>query len=111
MNIVPFSTIYYYLSGQDTTGTIPNLLGNILIFVPFGLLLPLLNAKFKTFKYLILCSFVCSLFFETIQLLIAYGTFDIDDCILNIIGALIGFLLFKCLESYLSFATKLERRP
>jgi glycopeptide antibiotics resistance protein len=95
MNTIPFTTIYYYLSGQDTTGTIPNMLGNILIFIPFGFLLPILNTKYERLKNTLAMAFLTSITFEVVQLIIAYGTFDIDDCILNTIGAAIGFLTFK----------------
>lgn len=95
MNLTPFKTILYYLRGEDTTGTIPNLIGNILLFVPFGLFLPSLFKIFKRLKVYLLFVYSVSLFLEIIQLVTAYGTFDVDDCILNVTGALLGFLIYS----------------
>ena len=93
-NFYPFATIYYYLSGQETTSAAPNLLGNIILFLPLGFFLPILIKKNYKLKQVAFIALIISLCFETIQLLIAYGTFDIDDCILNCIGAVLGFLIF-----------------
>lgn len=95
MNLTPFKTISYYLRGEDTTGTMPNLLGNLLLFVPFGLFLPYLFKIFKRLKVYLLFVFSVSLFLEIIQLVTAYGTFDVDDLILNVTGALLGFLIYS----------------
>ena len=94
-NFTPFATIYYYLTGQDTTGTWSNLLGNIVLFIPFGLIIPILFPKIKQLTQIFLAAFLTSLFFEMLQLLIALGTFDIDDCILNSVGAMMGFLIYS----------------
>ncbi len=100
-NFIPFATIYYYLSGQDTTGTWSNLLGNIVLFIPFGFLIPLLLPKIKHITQIFIAAFLSSLFFEMLQLLLALGTFDIDDCILNSTGAIIGFLIYSIWKKYI----------
>lgn len=104
-NFIPFATIYYYLSGQDTTGTWSNLLGNIVLFIPFGFIVPVLLPKIKHITQIFIAAFLTSLFFEMLQLLLALGTFDIDDCILNSIGAITGFLIYSVLKNYIPTAS------
>ncbi|HHY42101.1 MAG TPA: VanZ family protein [Thermoanaerobacterales bacterium] len=42
-----------------------------------------------------LSAFVLSLMFEIIQLLTAIGTFDVDDILLNLLGAVLGYLFYQ----------------
>jgi len=71
-----------------------NIGGNILLFVPFGMLAPfLLNGKYKALKT-IFGGFVLSVIFESIQLYTGCGQFDVDDIMLNTTGAIIGVLLY-----------------
>ena len=70
-----------------------NLIGNIFIMAPFGFLLPNVSEKMKQFRCFLLFVIGGVLFIELLQLFGTIGTFDIDDIILNVIGALLGF---KC---------------
>ena len=77
-----------------------NILGNMLLLFPFGLLLPILWRKFNNIKNTLLYSFLFSLGIEVIQLLSYYvgnmgRSFDIDDIILNTFGAWIGYIVYK----------------
>lgn len=65
------------------------LAGNILLFLPFGLLSALLWRKFRWWKALLL-GFDITLFIELWQLFIG-RTFDVDDLMLNTFGVLCGF--------------------
>lgn len=94
-NLVPFTTINQFLVVEnfDYKVWIINLLGNIGVFIPFGILLPLVFGN-KSIKLLII--FECGLLtLETLQLLTRRGSFDVDDLILNTIGALIGYLIYQ----------------
>lgn len=72
-----------------------NLGGNIVLFLPFGMLFP------KAFKIhiklwqIVVHGFLFSLIVEGIQLYTKKGSFDVDDLFLNSIGVSIGFLLYK----------------
>jgi glycopeptide antibiotics resistance protein len=97
-NLVPFTTIKMYLVHYHhypfRTWAI-NLFGNIAVFVPFGIFLP---AVFKLGKRLInflILFFVPLLVLEILQTVLRLGSFDVDDLILNLLGALIGFVLYK----------------
>lgn len=99
INVVPFKTIGSYFYNENIRISVRNVVGKIVIFFPFGLLLPALIAKFLKFRPLILASFCLSLTFELFQLLVpTLGSFDIDDLILNTAGALLGYLGFKILK-------------
>lgn len=75
-----------------------NLVGNIVMFIPFGFILPLLYGKMNGFKVL-LAALLFSSSIEIMQLLLPRGT-DIDDVWLNCLGALLGWLFFQILKRF-----------
>jgi glycopeptide antibiotics resistance protein len=95
-NLTPFATINHFLLDNNIQlqQRLINLVGNIAVFVPFGLLLPFLFEKRKYWKSF--ASFLSGLFvLETLQLLSKRGNFDIDDFLLNTIGFIIGYCIFQ----------------
>jgi len=96
-NFVPFKTIYFYLFLADINLNIriENLAGNIIGFVPFGFILPLLAKKFQKLSTVAFATFCLSLTFELLQLVFEFGSFDVDDLILNTIGGILGYIPFK----------------
>ncbi len=74
-----------------------NFIGNLLLFIPLGFLLPLLF-KSCSFLKVFLYSFLFSCMIEIIQLMLPRGT-DIDDVWLNSLGGIIGWILFKIFNS------------
>lgn len=72
-----------------------NVIGNMLMFIPFGFLISYFLKLEKPYSIIIL-SFITSVTIEVTQLLIG-RVFDIDDIILNVVGGFIGFLLFYIL--------------
>ena len=89
-NFIPFREIirYEFLS----TYFIKNVLGNVILFIPFGYSVSTLIKSKKPFAIL-LVALLTSLTIEVTQYMIG-RTFDIDDIILNVIGCIIGYLLF-----------------
>ena len=73
---------------------------NILLFVPFGLALPILWKKYGRLRNAVLFGFCLSLTIELLQIL-TYRTTDINDLITNTTGTLTGFLLAKVLIKHL----------
>lgn len=71
-----------------------NILGNILAFMPFGFMLPLLNRRYRGFFRMAFLSILFSLTIETLQMLYKVGIFDVDDILMNSIGSILGYLLF-----------------
>lgn len=94
-NFIPLKTIAEYaLGGQSMSVALWNLAGNILAFVPMGLVLPILLPKMQRVRNVILIAFGVSLCFEVIQLLTGIGRFDVDDLLLNVLGAAAGWLTY-----------------
>lgn len=96
-NFIPFYSVYYYLiSVQEPLEVgLVNVFGNILLFIPFGFLLPLAFRRFSRLRSALLVMALTSLLFEVIQMLMAIGHFDIDDVLLNAIGGVIGYGFFR----------------
>src|SRR5215831_7478666 len=93
-NFIPFKTLYYYISGEERfQDGVENILGNIVLFIPYGFLLPVAYVGCSSLIRFLIVIILTSLSFETMQLLLAYGNFDVDDILLNAIGGVIGFLL------------------
>ncbi|MBH5320528.1 VanZ family protein [Paenibacillus sp. GSMTC-2017] len=97
-NFVPFDTIWRYIEHRDHFNFdiwFKNLFGNLILFIPIGMFLPLLNRKYKrTFSLIAACIVLIGLV-EVAQMLLRVGSFDIDDIILNTAGAWLGLLLTK----------------
>jgi len=99
-NFVPFKTISTYITSMfdgslNIAIPIKNLFGNLIMFLPKGIYLPyyikmINNVGGFTFSMIILLFVI-----EITQLVTRRGSFDIDDFILNIVGALIGFVIWK----------------
>ena len=66
--------------------------GNILWFLPLGILLPLIYPKFRNFKIMLLTTLAISLLIELSQWFLSTGVSDIDDIIFNVMGGIIGYL-------------------
>ena len=72
-----------------------NLLLNVALLWPFGILFPLVFQKIK--KWTVPAGLVLSLLIESLQLLTHRGIFDVDDLLCNTVGCAMGFgLLYFC---------------
>jgi glycopeptide antibiotics resistance protein len=99
-NIIPLTVLFETYREVFVNGNIHyfliNFLGNLVMFLPFGFLVPLLwNLSGKK---TLLIGFFCSLFIECCQLFLARGT-DVDDLILNTAGTALGLLLYRYFEN------------
>lgn len=98
VNLTPFHTIasYFTLSLQGEGYALLNLLGNICLFIPLGIFLPYFFPKMRKLGWFLLVCVLVLIGVETIQVLTRTGSGDIDDVILNLLGALCGFCLIQC---------------
>ena len=99
-NFVPFQTISIYINAlfdgsMNIDIPIKNLLGNLLMFLPMGIYLPYLVKKVNKLGKFTVSMIMFLLSIEMIQVVTRLGSFDIDDLILNLVGALIGFGIWK----------------
>ncbi len=87
-----------------------NLLGNVLIFVPFGFFMPMAS-KYRNFFSTMFYSFALSFCVETFQLLTKVGSFDVDDLVLNTLGGALGYIFFQiCAAKRRKHDKKAKRR-
>ncbi|MEC0229145.1 VanZ family protein [Paenibacillus alba] len=103
-NSVPFRTIGMYVLHRHSFSTrtwIINIWGNIGVFTPYGFVLPYLFPWARRFVAFLLL-FGCSLIIlEVLQMLLRVGSLDVDDVILNALGASLSFAVFAGLQRWL----------
>lgn len=101
-NLVPFITITSYFPIRTMSSWI-NIVGNIAVFMPFGVLLPL-AFRIRFLKSLgFFLAGLCLL--EVTQLLSRRGSLDVDDIILNSVGFTLGYGLFCFIMKWKSART------
>ena len=99
-NLTLFKEITRFWNMRHTYGwniTIINLLGNVVCFMPFGFLLPMVSKRsvFKNFLSVTFLAMLFSIGIETAQLVTKVGAFGVDDIFLNTIGGLLGYIFLK----------------
>ena len=92
INLIPFRWI--------TEGIRPYI-ENILLFVPLGFLLPCVWKKYEVLSRTVLSGFALSLIIELSQMFDGRIT-DIDDLLMNTLGAFIGWSVFWLLKAKLT---------
>lgn len=100
VNIIPFKTVIEYIVSFfnhtiPTHTIITNIFGNILAFVPFGFFAHIIQKRKPSLPKFTLLMVSASLLIEVIQLIFLVGSCDIDDIILNVLGAVFSYLIFK----------------
>lgn len=76
-------------------------IGNILMFIPFGMLAPFIFKKLRQFNWLFLASFLFSLSIELTQGLFTMSRrATVDDLVLNTAGAIVGYIMFRLINNY-----------
>ncbi len=94
-NFIPFKTFKIYIKYADKLNSFENLAGNILAFVPFGFLLPLVRKNKSNLADIFANALILVVGIEVFQLFSAFGAFDVDDIILNCLGAVIGYFVYN----------------
>ena len=99
-NMIPFETVRLFIRGyaDDNVSFLAfceNLLGNIGVFMPFALFLPMFFSKLSRFWQYICVVAVIVIAIEIMQLVFLTGACDIDDLILNVSGAALAFAAVK----------------
>lgn len=101
LNLIPFRTLRLFAGLLDSGVrshihmAVINLGGNIIMFIPLGFLLPKVFPKLSSLPRVLLTTAIIITIVEIIQLFTLVGSCDIDDLILNVIGAAIGYGLQK----------------
>lgn len=83
-----------------------NMIGNIILFLPLGALLPFASEKFRTIKRVLLAALFFSLSIEAIQFVSrffgSYRSIDVDDVLFNTSGAFLGFIIYTMVKNVFS---------
>lgn len=85
---------YVAVIQEQNSALLTQILWNIIIFIPVGLLLPICFRVFKQYRYVFLAVFVMSATIETIQGIGHIGLFEVDDIMNNLLGAAIGLGIY-----------------
>jgi len=105
IHLIPFESTYHSLKLAITNNfgpphkahyryiTARNIIGNILLFFPWGILAPLSFYYFQSLKRVLFSTVMLSVSAELLQFILVIGVADVDDVIFNTIGSLIGFYL------------------
>ncbi len=96
-NLIPFVEIRRFWKYREQLGLFAlftNIFGNVLGFIPYGFILPVVFNGLRNGFLITMSGLGLSLCIETIQLGTRVGCFDVDDLILNTLGAFLGYLAF-----------------
>ncbi|KJS88012.1 MAG: hypothetical protein JL57_12765 [Desulfosporosinus sp. BICA1-9] len=97
-NLAPLKTIALYIENYESFGAsiiLINLLGNIVAFMPLGFLLPLAFKRTDRLTVITRITLLTSITAEICQFIFNVGGFDIDDVLLNTIGGVLGYLIYR----------------
>ena len=103
LNLVPFRTLRLFADLLDSgvrshiRMAVINLGGNVIMFIPLGFLLPRVFPKLTSLPRVLLSTAGIIAAVEVLQLFTLVGSCDIDDLILNVLGAALGYWLHKLL--------------
>lgn len=89
LNLTPLTFTRERYDGWQT-----NVIGNVAMFIPVGIILPVCFRKLNNVFKVTLAAFGMTLFIELSQLLLYDHSTDIDDLILNTTGAFIGAMIY-----------------
>lgn len=106
INLVPFQEISRYEIGSYSF--FRQVFGNILLFVPFGYFASRF-CKLKNISTIFIVSTLSSLTIESVQMFIG-RSFDVDDIILNVVGGVLGFIIYKVVELIRNKLPKIIRK-
>ena len=110
-NLIPFKIIWGYVGGgisSSLAGIVQNVLGNILIFIPFGIYLQIFLKNKGVLRSFLIC-LGTSVSVEVVQFVSGRGFADVDDLILNGLGGIFGILGFKLLLRILGDGERVRR--
>ena len=91
INWIPFINLFDY---PDTRDILINVIGNTTMFIPLGIVWPIVFKELDTHKKAIVAGVGCSLLIEILQLPFFIRVSDVDDLILNSLGYIMGYGIY-----------------
>ena len=95
VNLFPLVNLFDYGSKRDL---LLNVIGNAAMFIPSGIVLPIIYKRLDSFVKVILAGGGISLCIEIIQLPFSVRVSDIDDLMLNTSGVIIGYGIYALIR-------------
>lgn len=95
LNLWPLASIRMQIRHWGEGWAVKNLVGNVLAFVPFGFLLPQAYGGLRRLWRVMLIGLISICAIEVFQYVTLLGACDIDDLMLNLLGCLVGYLMFR----------------
>ena len=95
VNLFPLVNLFDYDSKRDL---LLNVIGNVAMFIPSGIILPIIYKRLDTFVKVLLAGGGISLCIEIIQLPFTVSATDIDDLILNTVGVIVGYGIYALIR-------------
>lgn len=102
VNLEPLYTISRFWFHYRRTGSLTslfNLLGNVVILIPLGVLLPVMFRPMRRFWLFVPLMAVICVGVEGLQWYSGLGVADVDDSILNFVGAVIGWMVIRSVQT------------
>jgi glycopeptide antibiotics resistance protein len=98
-NFVPLRTIGIYFDNLDSAFWVSQAIGNLLLLLPLGLFGPLVLPWLSRWWRVALVAVLVSACIETLQLQIPDRSADVDDVLINTLGALLGYGVLRLVRS------------
>jgi glycopeptide antibiotics resistance protein len=99
-NLVPFHTLAIYWRNLDSEFWMRNLFGNLFLLLPLGLLGPIALPALGRWWLVLPLALLISASIELAQFRIPDRSADIDDVIVNVAGASVGYLIYRALRLF-----------
>ena len=94
ITVKPFESYLHAFSSNNAEQQL-QIIMNIVMYIPFGILLPYCFRNLEKCRRVIFIALICSISIEMIQRLFCIGLFEVDDIINNVLGATIGVFIYK----------------
>ena len=96
VNYIPLVNLFHFDNLKDI---IWNVVGNTAMFIPSGIILPIVYKRLNSFGKVVAAGAFISLCIEILQLPFASRATDIDDLIMNTVGVVIGYRIYATIKS------------
>lgn len=95
VNLIPFVHLFDYAYKRDF---LLNVIGNAAMFIPSGIVLPIVYKKLNSFRKVTAAGALISLCIEILQLPFNVRASDVDDLILNVLGVAAGYGIYAAVK-------------
>lgn len=93
-NLIPFNETIDMIKGASLRTSLINIIGNLILLLPIGFFIPLLNRNIRKLSKITLIGFFVSLSIELLQLVLMIRIFDVDDLIFNTVSVILGYIIY-----------------